>query len=387
MTKSAPVVVLAGMIASDPCQGGATWAVLQYLLGLRRLGCEVIFVEPIKAAALEPANAPLPRSRNAAYFQQVVTQFGLDDKATLLLEGTRSTVGLSYEQLRAALRRADVLLNISGMLEDDELLAAIPVRTFLDLDPAFVQLWHAAEGIDMGFADHTHFVTIGLAIGGPECEVPTCGLDWITTPQPIVLERWPLAGRIEYDALTTVANFRGYGSIEHGGTFFGQKAHSLRDIVDLPRHVSEKILLALSIHPEEKRDLDSLRVHGWHLIDPAKVADGPASYQRFIQGSKAELGLAKSGYIASRCGWFSDRSLCYLASGRPVVAQNTAFDDFFPTGKGLFSFHTVEEAAECVRSINLDYDLHRSSARAIAEAHFDSDLVLPRLLHNLGISW
>src|SRR5439155_3791920 len=140
------------------------------------------------------------------------------------------------------------------------------------------------QKIDMHFAGHTHHATIGLSIGQPECTIPTCGIDWITTPQPIVLEHWPVASEIEYDALTTVANWRGYGSIEHNGLFYGQKAHALRPIVELPKRTQEKFILALAIHENETRDLEALRGNGWQLLDPNEVASTPQKFQRFVQG-------------------------------------------------------------------------------------------------------
>ena len=201
----------------------------------------------------------------------------------------------------------------------------------------------------MGFAGHSHFVTVGQAIGDPGCEVPTCGLKWITTPQPIVLEHWPATGRITQDALTTVANWRGYGSIEHEGVFYGQKAHSLREFFSLPTLRRKASLLALAIHPEESKDLAALQANGWRLVDPAGWPHTPAGYQRFVQGSKAEFGIAKSGYVAARCGWFSDRSVCYLASGRPVIAQETGFSPFLPVGAGLFAFETIDDVLAASR--------------------------------------
>src|ERR671916_2894265 len=298
------------MIAGVPNQGGATWAVLQYLLGFKRLGHDVHFIEPVDEAALRPTGAPLARSDNAAYFRQVMADFGMGQTSALLLAGTQQTVGLPYDRLREIVRHADVLVNISGLLADEALTENIPLRAYLDLDPAFTQLWHAQEGIDMRFAGHDRFVTVGQAIGQPGCDVPTCALEWIPTLQPVVLEEWPRAGRVTREALTTVANWRGYGSIERGGVLYGQKAHSLRGFVALPTLTEEVFALALAIHPGEVKDLAALRGNGWRLIDPARVAHTPTSYRRFVRGSKAEFGIAKSGYVASRCSWFSDRTGC-----------------------------------------------------------------------------
>jgi hypothetical protein len=385
MTQSRPTVIVSGMIAADPGQGGATWAVLQYVLGLRRLGCDVHLIEPVPPASLRPHGSSLEASANAAYFRAVASDFALTERATLLLSGTRQSVGQSYDALRILARRADALVNISGMLTDEALISAIPVRIYLDLDPGFNQFWHS-QGIDMRLAGHTHFVTIGQAIGRADCPVPTCGVSWIATSQPIVLDHWPVADRIAYDALTTVGNWRGYGSITHDGVFYGQKAHSLREFISLPRMTKEKFIVALGIHPHESKDLESLTENGWQLVDPARVAGTPAAYRQFVQQSKAEFGIAKSGYVAARCGWFSDRSVCYLASGRPVVAQQTGFTQFLPSGAGLFAFATTDDVLTAIEAIAGDYQRHSRAARALAVEYFDSDKVLSRLLHLTGVT-
>jgi hypothetical protein len=379
-------IVVAGMIAADPYQGGATWAVLQYLLGLRQLGHHVHFVEPVAADKVQPAGAGLPSSANAAYFRSVMRQFDLESQASLVLAGTTQTVGLSYELLRNIAAVSDCLINISGMLTDRALTESIPVRVYLDLDPGFNQLWSAAEGIDVGFDGHTHFVTIGPALGQAECAIPTCGRSWIATRQPVVLDQWPAAGQVTHDAFTTVANWRGYGSITCNDVFYGQKAHAWRQFMALPEQTREQFLVALAIHPDEQRDLRSLAAHGWKLIDPARVSDTPDRYRAFVQGSKGEIGVAKSGYAASRCGWFSDRSVCYLASGRPVVAQDTGFSEFLPTGEGLFAFATTEDARAGIDAVAGDYARHSRAARALAEEYFDSAIVLPQLLERVGVA-
>jgi hypothetical protein len=376
-------ILLSGMIAADPYQGGATWAVLQYLLGFRRLGHRVVFVEGIPSTSLNPKEVPLNDTCNAKYFRRVMTDFGFESASALLVAGTRQTIGLSYEQLQCVARSAHVFINISGILMDEELTGEIPCRVYLDLDPAFNQLWQTSRGSEMRFRGHTHFVTIGLAIGRPDCSVPTCGLPWITTPQPVVLASWPVAEKITLDALTTIGHWRSYGSIEHDGTLYGQKAHSLRRFINLPMLTNERFVLALAIHPDERKDLAALAANGWHLLDPGEVARTPASYQRFIQGSKTEFGIAKSGYVASRCGWFSDRSLCYLASGRPVLAQETGFSNFIPTGEGLFAFESTEGVLAAIEELKADYARHARAARAIAQDFFDSDKILSCLLDRL----
>jgi hypothetical protein len=373
------------MVAGDPGQGGAAWAVLQYVLGLRRLGYDVYLVEPLRPASLRPCGATLDQSDNAAYFRAVTRAFGIESHASLVLDGNFATVGLPYAELRKLSRRAAALLNISGMLQREDLIADTPIRVYLDLDPGFNQLWHT-QSIDMRFAGHNRFVTVGQALGRTDCPVPRCGLEWITTFQPVVFDYCKPKHRVVYDGLTTVANWRGYGSIVEKGVTFGQKAHSLRQFMDLPTRTPEKFILALSIHSGETRDLAALSAHGWNLLDPQRVAAMPCEYLNFIAGSKAEFGVAKSGYVTARCGWFSDRSACYLAFGRPVIAQETGFSNYLPCGAGLFSFRLAEDVLEAVEAINGNYTFHSTAALDIASEYFDSDKVISRLMTLVGVA-
>jgi hypothetical protein len=371
----APTVIVSGMIAATPWQGGATWAVLQYLLGLRRLGCDVYFMEPIDGARALSADA-------VRYLSETMKQFGLEDRWALM-PGDGESVGMSRAELRHVARRSDVLLNVSGMLTDPEVLEAAPVRTYLDLDPAFTQFWHAVEGVDMRLDPHTHFVSIADAIGEPGCPIPTCGREWLATLPPVVLDQWTPSNGLEHRAATTVGHWRSYGAIHHDGVQYGQKVHSLRPLIDLPRRAGERFELALAIHPDETEDLSALREHGWTIIDPARVAATPDDYRRFVRESWAEFGLAKSGYVVSDSGWFSDRSACYLASGRPVIAQDTGFGRRLPTGSGLFSFSTADDVVAAIEELDRDYERHRVAAREIAEERLDSDRVLGSLLERL----
>ncbi|MGH7556633.1 MAG: glycosyltransferase [Gemmatimonadota bacterium] len=378
-------IILSAMVAGVPRQGGIAWIALQYALGLRRLGHQVLLVEQVDEGSVRPSAVQLAKSENATYFDEVVRRFGLESQAAMLLSGSRETAGLPYNHIRNWARGADLLVNIGGSLADQELLETIPLRLYLDLDPAFTQLWHAADGIDMRFSGHTHFATVGLILGQPGCPVPTCDIDWISTVPPVVLEEWPYANGIERDALTAIANWRGYGSVEADGVFYGQKAHSFRRFIDLPRHIDRRFDLALAIDRGEPRDLSALQANGWNLIDPLTVTGTPDQYRDFIQGSRGEFGIAKSGYVEARCGWFSDRSVCYLASGRPVIAQDTGFGAALPTGEGLFAFQSAEDVEKAVDEMSRDYERQRRAARAIAEEFLDSDVVLRRLLSRVGV--
>jgi hypothetical protein len=172
----------------------------------------------------------------------------------------------------------------------------------------------------------------------------------------------------------------------HDGVFYGQKAHSLRPLMALPSLTAEKFMPALAIDPGETRDIEAMRRYGWRPLASDSLTGSPGKYRQFIQASKAEFGIAKSGYVASRCGWFSDRSACYLASGRPVIAQDTGFHHWLPAGEGLFSFKAEDDVLAAIDALARDYARHARAARAIAEEHFDSDRVLTRLLRFVGVA-
>ncbi len=369
-------IAVSGMIAGDPDQGGAAWSVLQYVLGLRRLGHDVIFLEPMAAPG------PLAASASARYLGAVAAEFGVAQAALISADGSESA-GVGRERLLQLIAGTDLLLNVSGMLTAPELFDPVPVRAYLDLDPFFNQLWQL-QGADMRFQGHTHFVTVATALGRPDCQVPTLGRDWIKTLPPVVLERWPVATAAPTLPFTTVGHWRSYGPIKHEGRRYGMRAHSLRELIDLPRQSHAKFALALGIHPSELKDIEALEGHGWRLLDPLALASTPSSYREFVRASSAEIGIAKEGYVRSRSGWFSDRSACYLACGRPVLAQDTGFGVALPVGEGLLSFATTAEAATAADDVLSRPREHARAARAIAEDILDSDRVLTQLLANLG---
>jgi hypothetical protein len=195
-----------------------------------------------------------------------------------------------------------------------------------------------------------------------------------------------VAGSAVREGLTTVGNWRSYGSIERDGVRYGQKAHSYRPFFGLPTRLPLPVYAGLAIHPDERDDLDALAENGWQLLDSGEVAGTPERYREFVQGSWAELGIAKEGYVVSNSGWFGDRSVCYLASGRPVLAQETGFSAFLPVGEGLIPFETIDDAVAGVEDLRRDYERHRRAARALAEDVFDSDKVLAGLLSAIGVA-
>jgi len=389
----ADTIVVTGSLAQKPGQAGHTWQFLQYLLGFRRLGWDVLFLDQLEPSmCVDRAGQPCPvdRSENVRYFRCVMERYGLGDSYALMVDGGSRFLGLSREAVLDRVRGSALLLNVMGFLTDEAILATARRRVFLDTDPGFGQMWQDL-GLHDPFRGHDDFVTIGHNIGRPDCAIPTCGLAWITTPQPVVLEEWPTVapaiGCSERAAFTSVASWRGaYGPIEYRGETYGLRVHEFRKFAPLPRLTARRCELALSIDPSEERDLALLNENGWALVDPGVVAADPWIYRAYVQGSHAEFMVAKNMYVRANSGWFSERSICYLASGKPVLAQDTGLAGLYPSGEGLLTFSTLEEAAAGAAELARDYDRHARAARRIAEEHFDSDVVLGRLLRHLRVA-
>jgi hypothetical protein len=382
-------IAIAGSLAQKPGFGGHTWVFLQYLLGFRKLGWDVVFLdrlEPDMCIDDTGARVPVESSRNIRYFLEVMSRFGLDGSFGLLCDGDTNTIGLSRAEILERVSSSAALINIMGFLKDDEILTAAPKRVFLDIDPGFGQMWQAL-GQHETFSGHDAYVTIAENIGKPECAIPTCGLAWITTRQPIVLDEWPAARGCEGEgAITSIASWRGaYGPIVYEGTTYGLRAHEFRKFARLPGLTARRFEVALDIHPADVKDIELLCGNGWSLIEPRRAAADPWRYRDYIRGSAAEVMIAKGMYVQTRSGWFSDRSICYLASGRPVLAQDTGFGDALPTGEGLLTFATVEEAAEATRAIGREPTRHALAARRLAEGFFDSSKVLGALTRKLDL--
>jgi hypothetical protein len=379
-------LTIAGSIAQKPHQAGHSWQFLQYLLGFRRLGWDVLFVDRLEGDLCRDAAGRAGSARKSVglrYLEDLMKRFGLAD-AWSLAHDDGSHAGVSREGVLRHVRESELLLNVMGFLTDEEILGAARRRVFLDTDPGFGQMWLALGLADV-FAGHEHHVTIGERIGRDDCTIPECGLAWVTTPQPVVLEEWPAASAPTRDDFTTVARWRGaYGPVDYDGRRYGLRVHEFRKFAALPRATAARFELALDIHPAETADLDLLDDGGWALVDPAEVGDTADSYRAYIGGSAAEFMVAKGMYVESRSGWFSERSICYLATGRPVLAQDTGLGDLYPVGEGLVAFSTLEEAVGGVEEIRANYARHARAAREIAEAHFDSDKVLGRLVEHLA---
>jgi hypothetical protein len=375
---------VAASIAQRPGYGGHAWAFLQYVLGFRRLGYEPILIDRLSAEMTTDAGGrPSPATRRAAiaWFEHVVEFAGLDGSYSLLLD-EGETIGLSRADLIRSIKAAPCLIDVMGFLADSELLAASGKLVFLDVDPGFTQLWHELGQADLFSAHHRH-VTVGANVGQPGCEIPSCGVDWIGIRPPVDLDRWPaLPGSSK--VFRSVGAWRGpYDPIEYGERTLGLRVHEFRRFVGLPGKVDAEFAMALDIEPADRRDADLLADNGWLLEDPRARAGSPSAYQDFVGSAGAEIAIAKNIYVATNSGWFSDRSACFLASGRPVLCQDTGLTASLPGDEGLVAFATLEEAVDGADRILSDWPRHSRTARDVAEAFFDSRKVLNGLLAKL----
>jgi hypothetical protein len=378
------VALVAGAIANKPFSGGAAWTRLSWILGLRQLGFDVYFLEEMQERDCVDAQGrrvDFERSANLQFFRLVAGLFGLSNKAALILNDGRKTVGLKPEEVREAAASAQFLLNISGHLKQAAIIRNVPLRIYLDLDPGYTQIWQAQQCGDLGLENHHVFFTVGENIGSPGCLIPTCGITWHPSRQPVILDEWGVSDQGRLDWLTTVASWRGpYGQLTYASEVLGPKAHQFRKWMTLPERCIQNFEVALDIHPTESASIELLRSHGWHVVDPVANAGDPIAFREYIQNSGAEFSVAQGMYVQTRSGWFGDRTVRYLASGKPALVQNTGFDRRIPTGEGLLAFTTFEEAVAGVERIYRDYRLHCRRAREIAEEYFDSRKVLGRFL-------
>ncbi len=382
-------VFVSGAIANKPGNGGGAWTRMSYVIGFRRLGFETYFVEQIGPGLCTDQWGSITSfsdSINRRHFREVVNSFGVAGAAALVGPSERME-GMSYADLLEAADGADLLVNISGHLSVPRLRRAFRRAVYIDLDPGFTQIWHAQGNQGPRLAGHDAYFTVGTNVGTAACAIPIDGIQWIPTLPPVVLEDWPVHDTPEPHRFTTIAAWRGpFGPVTHDGRTYGLKVHEFRKVAALPQRTGREFELALSIHPADERDRRMLLEHGWRVVDPEQVVPGPAEFRSYVHGSWAEFSVAQGIYVDSRSGWFSDRTVRYLASGKPVLVQDTGFGRTLPIGEGLLAFRTLDQAVANAEEIASDYERHAKAARAIAEEYFDSDRVLSQMLERMGVS-
>lgn len=375
-------VIVAGYMIRYPL-AGMMMAFLHYVLGLERLGHQVIYVEESgwPNACYDPRNGRFSNDPSAGLdtLTRLADRFGLRSTPVCYVDRESGEVsGLSMADLKGHLASADLLLNIGGTcsLPEFELCRR---RALIDMDPMFTQVGRFAGHNLPDF--HAHF-SYGANIGFPACSVPDAGLQWRPTIPPVVPELWsdqPVEPA-NSAALTTVCNWSAYGAIDYAGEHYGQKDEEFLRLGDMPLRSPELLELALS--GADAATQATLRESGWKLRSAADVTIDFDAYANYIGRSRGEFSAAKHAYVKTHSGWFSDRSVCYLASGRPVILQDTGIGRWLPASPAVLTFSTPEQALECLQSLRNDYPLRCRSARELARDCFGYAVVLPRLLES-----
>jgi hypothetical protein len=369
-------ILCSGYLVRYPL-GGFAWHHFQYLLGLSRLGHEVAYVEDYgwPDSCYDPSRAAMTGDPGygVAFLVDLLRPHGLAERWCFLAQDGRAH-GMAREDLAEFCEECDLYLNLSNINWIPE-FERCRRRVLVDTDPVFTQI--DAHGFGGPFSRYHELFTFGENVHRPESEMPTAGARWLPTRQPIVLDLWTVSAPDAARPFSTVINWSSFEDVEYEGNVYGQRAREFGPFFTLPRDTRQPMEIAVNA-PEEVRA--ALERGGWRLVDAHRITRTPSTYQRYLSESRAEFGVAKHGYVTARCGWFSDRSAAYLASGRPVVTQDTGFSDFLPCGSGLLYYRTRGEAVAAIERLRNDYPAHCRDARSVAEECFDSRRVLAELL-------
>lgn len=391
LRRSKPTLVVLGMMGRTPFAGVA-WQALHYLEGFRRLGYEVYYVEDTGDWPYDPEQNTITDDcrYTVNYISRLMAGCGLLGRWAYRAAAQQGRVyGVSEAELAGLFVRAEALVNLTGATVLREEHLRVPARIYVETDPVLPQI-EAAQGnrftIDL-LSAHTHHFTYGENLGGPGCGVPTGRFAYRATRQPIVLDWWASPARLPQPPLrfTTVGSWQQTGKdVEwNGETYTWSKHHEFLKFIDLPRRTTQRLEPALAC--EDEAVLELLRSHGWRVVDALALSADTEPYRGYMLGSDAEFTVAKDQNVRLRSGWFSDRSACYLAAGKPVVTQDTGFGCALPTGEGLFAFRTMDEILAAFDEIARDYGRQSRAAVEIAEEHFKAETVLGEMLAEVGV--
>jgi len=371
-------IIITGYMIRHPVAGNLL-AYFHYVLGLHRLGHEVMYLEESgwSYSCYDPETKDWQDHPDTGLriVRELMAEYGLDVPLCYVNRETGKVVGAEWDEIKRMLGEADLLINIGGVCWLPEFLLCRR-RILIDLDPLFTQVdLFGAKLID----DYHYHFSYGSNIGKPFCTIPTNGVNWLPTVPPVIPELWSGAAPSTDAPFTTIGNWSAYGAITYDGEHYGQKDEEFLRLINLPLLTSQKLELAISGASAEIKE--QLKQFGWSVKDAGEeVSTDINTYRNYILGSRGESSAAKNAYVKTNSGWFSDRSVCYLAAGLPVILQNTGFTDWLPSGNGVLAFSSLEEAVSCIEKVNADYLTHRNAAREIAEKVFNYKVVLPRLV-------
>jgi hypothetical protein len=381
-TSTALRVVLLGYIVRGPL-GGLVWHHLQYALCAAALGHDVHFLEDSgdwPKCCYDPVRdvTDADPEYGLRFASDTFGRVGLDTRWAYYDAHTRRWLGPASERALAICKQADVLVNLSGINPIRPWLEDIPVRALVDTDPVFTQIRHIRdEAARRSAAQHTSYFSFGENIGTTVSTVPDDGFPWQPTRQPLALDAWRVTTPPKGARYTTVMQWHSYRPEKYAGRVYGMKSLSFQPYIDFPRQTDVGFEIAVG---GADRLRPRLEQHGWVLRDALEVAPDPWSYQRFIEASRGEFAVAKHGYAVTRSGWFSERSAAYLASGRPVVTQNTGFPQWLPAEQGVLAFDSPAEAAAAIAEVEGRYGEHCAAAREIAAEYFDGRRIVAQLI-------
>ena len=376
-----PKIVVLGMLSKHPV-AGMVWITVQYLIGLERLGYEAYYVEP------QGGSSGIDSAQTAAWIDGVMRSFDLGERwAFHALHGDGRCYGLSESRLQQLYQSAALLINLHGSAKALPELCATGRLLYLETDPVEMEI-ALYENDPTGFQflePHFAFFTWGGNYGNPDCRVPLPErFRFRPTRQPVILDLWEPYSNGVNAAFTTIGNWRQPGQVEYQGEVYNWSKHyEYLKFLDLPARTPQKFELALSSYEDEDRRL--LESHGWHVRHSMDFSTDLDAYRDYIARSRGEFTVAKDQNVRLRSGWFSERSAQYLASGRPVITQETGFSNVLPTGRGLFGFSTMDDILAAVDSINSDYEGHSRAATDLAREYFNYDVVLRRMLDTIGL--
>lgn len=379
-----PIAVVIGFIGKLPLAGMSLYN-LHYMAGLQELGYDIHYVErqnrPLEC--YDPRSDTMTDDPHYAlsYLENLLPNYGITRERFSFIDRENRCHGSGWRALRAALDRSDFVLTLADETWFDE-LERCPQRAFVDGDPLLTQVAMADREpiLSAALDNYPVLFTIGVRIGQTDCTIPTAGRSWLCTRSVAATRFWSPEPASSGLPVTTVMKWTGK-EVEFDGHVYGHKDMEFKRFIDLPGRTARPFSLALGGSRAARQQLVE---QGWQLVNPLEKTGTLDAYERFIYDSYADFGIAKHAYVASRSGWFSDRSICYLAAGRPVLHQDTGFGDWLPTGEGVFSFSDIDEVLEALDQLDTDYERHARAARAIAEQYFEADKVIGRMLDDAG---
>jgi hypothetical protein len=374
-------IIVLGYIVRGPL-GGMVWSNLQYLRGLTKLGHDVYFVEDSEdyPACYDPQRnkVGIDPTCGLSFAHRELTPAGVGNRWAYWNAHTGEWMGPAAASIEEICKSAELVLNLCGVNPLRPWLQSIPVRVFVDEDPAFTQIRHLTDKTARTRASqHTHFLSFAANMGKPECTIPDDGFAWNPTRQPVDLEALAASPGRPRSRFTTVMLWDSYPAREFAGTRFGMKSESFAPILDLPAQSGSTLELAVG-GPTAPRKL--LAAHGWRVRDPRPITRSVPTYLRYIRESLGELSAAKAGYVTTRSGWFSERSVAYLATGRPVIVEDTGFTSWLNAQGGVVPFSAAQSAVEAIADVTERYEYHCRAARDVAEEYFDARRVLREMI-------